>query len=46
MTAVDLAEDDGMPEGPVRAGASFLEPLGAQQSAQCGVDPRAVRSMG
>ena len=44
VTAVDLVEFGGMPEGPVPAGESFLDRLVARLSAQYGLDPRAVRS--
>ena len=44
VTAVTVAEDDGMPEGPVPGGGSFLDSLVARLSAQYGVDSRAVRS--
>ena len=42
VTAVVVAEDDGIPEGPVPGSGSFLDPLVARLSAQYGVDPRAV----
>ena len=45
MTAEGLVEVGGMSEGPVSAGASFLDPLVARLSAQYGLDPRAVRSL-
>ena len=44
VTAMLLAEDDGMPEGPVPGGGAFLDSLVARLSAQYGVDSRAVRS--
>ncbi len=44
MTAVIVAEDDGMPEDPLPGGGSFLDSLVARLSGQYGVDPRAVRS--
>ena len=45
VTAEDLVEVGGMPESPVFADESFLDPLVARLSAQYGVDPRAVRSL-
>jgi hypothetical protein len=36
LTAVDLAEVRGMPDGPVPAGESFLHPLVAQCGAELG----------
>src|SRR3954447_10254532 len=44
VTAVLVAEDDGLPEGPVPRDGSFLDSLVARLSAQYGVDSRAVRS--
>jgi hypothetical protein len=45
VAAVDLVEVDGMPDGPAPAGESLLDPLVARLSAQCGPEPRAVRSL-
>jgi hypothetical protein len=45
VTAEDLVEVGGMPEGPVPTGESFLDPLVARLSAEHGIDPRAVRSL-
>jgi hypothetical protein len=45
MTAENLVEVDGMPEGPDPEDASFLGPLVARLSAEYGLDPSAVRSL-
>jgi hypothetical protein len=44
VTAVDLVEVGGMPDGPRPAGESFLDRLVARLSAQYGLDPQEVRS--
>ena len=45
ITAEELVEVGGMPEGQVPSDASFLDPLVARLARQYGLDPRAVRSL-
>jgi hypothetical protein len=46
MTAVNLAEPGGEAGGIVSTGEPFLDALVARLSAQHGLDPQAVRSLG
>ena len=45
VTAVVVAGDDGVQEGPVPGGGSFVDPLVVRLHAEYGVDPRAIRSL-